>query len=169
MPQGLGLNPGEDMGVCKCLVPSRHGGTLNSCRAASTLGRLLEGEERWVASDHPQGVLPQNWGGTESNRIVTCMMLKPKANDRRKNLTLHRHVFIITDNQVAQLTSTSTTTETLKTLNRKYQRQIHNQGIFYMPHNHMTCVPTNFISRKSIDSSRSRTHNLRFTMRVRYF
>ncbi|GFV71087.1 hypothetical protein TNCV_1662441 [Trichonephila clavipes] len=33
----------------------------------------------------PQGLLPLNWGGTEQNRTVTCMVLKAKANDRRKN------------------------------------------------------------------------------------
>ncbi|GFW97097.1 adipocyte plasma membrane-associated protein [Trichonephila clavipes] len=33
------------MDVCKCIVPSRHGGTLNSCRATSPLVRLVEGEE----------------------------------------------------------------------------------------------------------------------------
>ncbi|GFY36299.1 uncharacterized protein TNCV_3450021 [Trichonephila clavipes] len=43
----LGLNPGEDMDVCKCIVPSWHGGTLNSRRAVSPLVMLLEGEERW--------------------------------------------------------------------------------------------------------------------------
>ncbi|GFV36744.1 uncharacterized protein TNCV_2649881 [Trichonephila clavipes] len=52
----------------KCIVPSRHGGTLNSRRATSPLVRLVEGEEKREASDHPQIVLPQNWGGTESNR-----------------------------------------------------------------------------------------------------
>ncbi|GFY10200.1 uncharacterized protein TNCV_2628791 [Trichonephila clavipes] len=31
----------------------------------------------------PQGVLPLNWGETELNRSVTCMMLKATANDRR--------------------------------------------------------------------------------------
>ncbi|GFU52914.1 uncharacterized protein TNCV_1142211 [Trichonephila clavipes] len=60
VPLGLGSNPGEDMVVCKCTVPSRHGGTLNSRRAASPLVRLVEGKERWEAPDHPQGVLPQN-------------------------------------------------------------------------------------------------------------
>ncbi|GFT40041.1 transmembrane channel-like protein 7 [Trichonephila clavipes] len=30
---GLGSNPGEDMDVCKCIVPLRHGGTLNSHQA----------------------------------------------------------------------------------------------------------------------------------------
>ncbi|GFW04510.1 hypothetical protein TNCV_878791 [Trichonephila clavipes] len=39
---------------------------------------------------HPQGVLSQNWGGTEQNRAVPCMVLKAKANDRRKNLALSR-------------------------------------------------------------------------------
>ncbi|GFV45292.1 hypothetical protein TNCV_2037451, partial [Trichonephila clavipes] len=40
------------MVVCKCIVPSRHRGTLNRHRAASPLVRLVEGEERWEASDH---------------------------------------------------------------------------------------------------------------------
>ncbi|GFY35210.1 hypothetical protein TNCV_5045841 [Trichonephila clavipes] len=48
------------MHVCKCIVPSRHGGTLNSLRAASPLVRLVEGEERWEAPDNSQGVLSQN-------------------------------------------------------------------------------------------------------------
>ncbi|GFW15078.1 uncharacterized protein TNCV_172251 [Trichonephila clavipes] len=64
------------MDVCKCVVPFRHGGTLNSCRAASPLVRLVEGEERREAPDHPQ-----NWGGTELNYTATCMMLKATAND----------------------------------------------------------------------------------------
>ncbi|GFW45286.1 uncharacterized protein TNCV_4733941 [Trichonephila clavipes] len=67
--------------------------TLNSRRAASPLGRLGEGEESWKAPDHPQGVLPQNWGGTEQNRTVTYMVLKAKANDRRKNLAPSRDEF----------------------------------------------------------------------------
>ncbi|GFT25505.1 uncharacterized protein TNCV_3173831 [Trichonephila clavipes] len=65
MSLGLGSNPGEDMDVCKCIVPSLHGGTLNSRRAASPLVRLVEWEESWVAADHSQGVLPQNWDETE--------------------------------------------------------------------------------------------------------
>ncbi|PRD23882.1 UNVERIFIED_CONTAM: hypothetical protein NCL1_45210 [Trichonephila clavipes] len=71
------------MDVCKCLVPSRHGGTLNSCRATSPLVRLVAEKKRWEAPDHPQSVLPQNWGETEINRSVTCMVLKATANDRR--------------------------------------------------------------------------------------
>ncbi|GFV38002.1 uncharacterized protein TNCV_3626221 [Trichonephila clavipes] len=41
----------------KYKMPSRHGGTLNSRRAASPLVRLVEGEERWEAPDHPQRAL----------------------------------------------------------------------------------------------------------------
>ncbi|GFV54359.1 uncharacterized protein TNCV_4585891 [Trichonephila clavipes] len=51
---GLGSNPGEDMDVCKCIVPLQHGGTPNSYRAASPLVWLLEGEERWEAPVHPR-------------------------------------------------------------------------------------------------------------------
>ncbi|GFX20051.1 uncharacterized protein TNCV_1436111 [Trichonephila clavipes] len=71
------------MDVCKCIVPSRHGGTLNSRRAASSLMRLVEGEERWEASDYPEDVLPLKWGGTEPNCTAACMVLKATANDRR--------------------------------------------------------------------------------------
>ncbi|GFW15148.1 hypothetical protein TNCV_172951 [Trichonephila clavipes] len=42
---------GEDMDVYKCIVPSRHGGTLYSRRAASPLVRLVAGDERWEAPD----------------------------------------------------------------------------------------------------------------------
>ncbi|GFX41275.1 uncharacterized protein TNCV_2219731 [Trichonephila clavipes] len=80
---GLGWNPSEDMDVCKCIVLARQGGTLNSRRAASPLMRLVEVEERLEAPDHPQGVLPQNWGETERNCSVACMVLKAMDNDRR--------------------------------------------------------------------------------------
>ncbi|GFT81341.1 transposable element Tc1 transposase [Trichonephila clavipes] len=66
-------------------VPLRHGGTLNSRRAASHFDWLVEGKERWEAPGHLLGFLPLNWGGTEQNRTVTCMVLKAKVNDRRKN------------------------------------------------------------------------------------
>ncbi|GFX57109.1 uncharacterized protein TNCV_2963891 [Trichonephila clavipes] len=71
------------MDVCKRIVSSRHGGTINSRHAASPLVWLVEGEERWETPDHPSGVLPQNRGGNETNRTVTCMVLKATANDRR--------------------------------------------------------------------------------------
>ncbi|GFV49093.1 uncharacterized protein TNCV_236271 [Trichonephila clavipes] len=89
VPLGLGSNPREDMDVCKCIVPSPHGGTLNSRRATSPLVRLVEGEERWEAPDYPQGVLPLNWGKTELNRSVICMVLKATANDRHHLALCH--------------------------------------------------------------------------------
>ncbi|GFV68436.1 hypothetical protein TNCV_3128921 [Trichonephila clavipes] len=65
------------MVVCKCIVPLRQEGTLNSSRAASPLAGLVEGEEggHWL----PPVVSPSKLGGT-----VTYMMLKDKAKDRRK-------------------------------------------------------------------------------------
>ncbi|GFS88508.1 uncharacterized protein TNCV_1461451 [Trichonephila clavipes] len=80
------------MDVCKCIVPSQHGGTLNSRRAVSPLVRLVEGKERWEGPDHPQSVPPQNWGVTELNCFVTCMVLKATGNDRR-NLALCHEEF----------------------------------------------------------------------------
>ncbi|GFX35663.1 uncharacterized protein LOC101238613 [Trichonephila clavipes] len=79
----LGSNPGMD--VCKCILPFRHEGTLNSRRVGSPLVCLMEGEERWDASSYPQGFLPLNSGGTEQNCTVTSMVLKAKANEMRKN------------------------------------------------------------------------------------
>ncbi|GFV22931.1 uncharacterized protein TNCV_2623841 [Trichonephila clavipes] len=67
-------------------MPSLDGGTLNSHQTANPLVSLVEGEEMREALDNPQGVLPQNWGGTEPNRTITCMVLKSTTNDWRKNL-----------------------------------------------------------------------------------
>ncbi|GFU47765.1 uncharacterized protein TNCV_4465131 [Trichonephila clavipes] len=71
VPLGLGLNPGEDVDVCKCIVPSCHGNTLNSRRAACPLVRLVEGKELWEVPDCSQGVLPLNWGEIKLNCSVT--------------------------------------------------------------------------------------------------
>ncbi|GFV37694.1 uncharacterized protein TNCV_2708091 [Trichonephila clavipes] len=72
--KGLGLNPGEGMDVCKCIVPLRHGSTLNSCRVASPLLWLVEGKGELASPDDPQSALPQNWGVTEPP--VTFVVLK---------------------------------------------------------------------------------------------
>ncbi|GFX54256.1 uncharacterized protein TNCV_3823551 [Trichonephila clavipes] len=42
VPLGLSLNPGENMDICKCIVPSQHGCTLNSRRVTSSLVRFGE-------------------------------------------------------------------------------------------------------------------------------
>ncbi|GFT05276.1 hypothetical protein TNCV_123111 [Trichonephila clavipes] len=52
----------------KSSLPSRHGGTLNSHRAASPLMWLVEGVERWEAPDHPQ--VSSLKIGMETNQIV---------------------------------------------------------------------------------------------------
>ncbi|GFX72433.1 cullin-4A [Trichonephila clavipes] len=80
---GLGLNPGEGIDVCKCIVPSRHEGTLNRRRAASPLVRLITGDKRWETLTVPQGVLPHNLGGIELNRTVTCMARKVTVSNER--------------------------------------------------------------------------------------
>ncbi|GFU89064.1 uncharacterized protein TNCV_2895121 [Trichonephila clavipes] len=83
------------MVVCKCTVPLRHGGTLNSRRAANHRVRLVEREERLGPLTIPWGPTPlsKNWDGIEQNRSVNYMVLKAKANDRRKNLTLRNYKF----------------------------------------------------------------------------
>ncbi|GFS73018.1 hypothetical protein TNCV_391381 [Trichonephila clavipes] len=58
------------------------------CDAASPFVRLVEGQERWEAPDPPPGCLPQNWGETELNHSVTCMVPKATANDRRTSSPL---------------------------------------------------------------------------------
>ncbi|GFX11099.1 uncharacterized protein TNCV_4503141 [Trichonephila clavipes] len=77
------------MDVCKCIVPSLHGGVLNSRRGASPLVRLVEREERWESPDHPQVVLPQNWGETKLNHYITCVVLKATANEKRHLALCH--------------------------------------------------------------------------------
>ncbi|GFX00670.1 hypothetical protein TNCV_2236771 [Trichonephila clavipes] len=50
--------------------------------------------ERKVGGPDPTlGDLPQNWGGTDRNRTVPCMVLKAKAKDRRKILALSQDEF----------------------------------------------------------------------------
>ncbi|GFV49398.1 uncharacterized protein TNCV_1265271 [Trichonephila clavipes] len=63
--------------------------TLNSRRAACPLVKLVEREERWEAPDYTQGVLSQNWGETELNRTVSCLLLKATDNDRRHLALCH--------------------------------------------------------------------------------
>ncbi|GFS70436.1 f-box only protein 38 [Trichonephila clavipes] len=60
------------MHVCKCIVPSRHGGTLNSRRATSPLVRLVDGE----------ALCSLKIGVESSQVVVTCMVLKATVNDR---------------------------------------------------------------------------------------
>ncbi|GFV46440.1 hypothetical protein TNCV_3233291 [Trichonephila clavipes] len=94
---GFGPQPGSYKGYLLGAMPSRHEDTLNRRLAASPLVRLVEGGKRWEAPDLPQGALPQNWGGTEKNSTFTCMVLKAKVNDRRKNKPLAAMNFVDLD------------------------------------------------------------------------
>ncbi|GFX86420.1 hypothetical protein TNCV_2563091 [Trichonephila clavipes] len=64
-------------------------GVLAQClhgSGVSLLVRFVDGDERCEAlNPPPRSVLPQNWGGTELNRTVTCRL---KANDRRTSSPL---------------------------------------------------------------------------------
>ncbi|GFW39343.1 uncharacterized protein TNCV_1833281 [Trichonephila clavipes] len=71
---GPGFESRKRHGCCQCM------GVL-SRRVTSPLVRSEL--ERWEETDRPQGVHPQNWGETELNRFVTCMVLRATANDRR--------------------------------------------------------------------------------------
>ncbi|GFU83500.1 secernin-1 [Trichonephila clavipes] len=81
------------MAACKSIVPLRHGGTLNSRRAACPLERLMEGKESLHAEIveveievvSPSIVPSGNFA--QLNRTVTCMVLK--ANDRRTSCPCH--------------------------------------------------------------------------------
>ncbi|GFW72626.1 DENN domain-containing protein 11 [Trichonephila clavipes] len=68
--KGMGSNPGEGLYVCKFIMPLRHGGTLNSSQAVSSLVRLVEGP------DHPQGVLLQNRVEPSQNVLSTVWCSK---------------------------------------------------------------------------------------------
>ncbi|GFW24955.1 uncharacterized protein TNCV_3154581 [Trichonephila clavipes] len=77
------------MDACKCIVPSRNGGTLNSCRAANHLVGWWKGKKGGRSLTTPQGDFPHNWGESELNRSVTCKVLKATANDRRHLALCH--------------------------------------------------------------------------------
>ncbi|GFV61196.1 uncharacterized protein TNCV_499881 [Trichonephila clavipes] len=76
------------MDVCKCIVLSRHGATLNSRRAVSHLVWLVEREERWGLRPPPE-CSRSKLGWTEPNRTATCMVLKATANERRHLALCH--------------------------------------------------------------------------------
>ncbi|GFV71812.1 hypothetical protein TNCV_4868961 [Trichonephila clavipes] len=67
--------------------------TLNGRRVASPLVRLVEGEEKSEAPDHPRVFSLKI--GMESSKIVLspAWCSKAKANDRRRNLAPSREEF----------------------------------------------------------------------------
>ncbi|GFY32331.1 hypothetical protein TNCV_3558391 [Trichonephila clavipes] len=73
------------------IVSLRHEDT--TLRSAKTILRLVERAESLKAPNHPQGALPQNFGGSETNHPVTCIMLKAEGNYMRKKLALRHDEF----------------------------------------------------------------------------
>ncbi|GFX03744.1 hypothetical protein TNCV_2113161 [Trichonephila clavipes] len=74
------------MDVCKCILPSRHGGTLNSRQAASPLMRLVAGVKRWEAPDPPPVSSPSKLGWNRPKSY--CHLYGAKANNRRTSSPL---------------------------------------------------------------------------------
>ncbi|GFY04231.1 hypothetical protein TNCV_1200091 [Trichonephila clavipes] len=83
----------------ECRPSSRVVGDADSCALGPGLesrrkhGCGWKGRREAGGPGHPQSVLPQNWGGSEPDRTATCIVLKAKANDRRKILALSRDEF----------------------------------------------------------------------------
>ncbi|GFY16779.1 hypothetical protein TNCV_4337801 [Trichonephila clavipes] len=85
-----------------CTFASRDFSVFNRVlrrRATSLLVRLVEEEERWEVPDNPQ-----NWGGIEPNRTVTCMVIKAEENDRRKSSPLPSMNFVALDLMLISVT-----------------------------------------------------------------
>ncbi|GFS48284.1 hypothetical protein TNCV_2296661 [Trichonephila clavipes] len=72
----LGSNPVKDVDVSLCIVPSRHGDTLNSCRASSSLMRLVGGP------DPPPGCSPSNLGWNQAKSY--CLQYGAQGYDQRQ-------------------------------------------------------------------------------------
>ncbi|GFU86884.1 hypothetical protein TNCV_81 [Trichonephila clavipes] len=54
-----------------------------ACPSSHKSSHEIGGRGREVGGPNPpQGVLPQNWGETDLNHSVTCMVLKATVNDR---------------------------------------------------------------------------------------
>ncbi|GFU47552.1 hypothetical protein TNCV_2442821 [Trichonephila clavipes] len=70
-------------GVYGAVVPYKIENQYETRPSSCKSSRVVE-EERREAPDHHQGFLPLNWGETEQKRTFTYMVLKAKANDRRK-------------------------------------------------------------------------------------
>ncbi|GFV47194.1 hypothetical protein TNCV_4544861 [Trichonephila clavipes] len=74
--KGLGSNTGEDIDVCKFIMPSQHRSALNSHRAASPLVSLVKGEERRETPDPPLCSLSKLGVKPSKNRFVIYICSK---------------------------------------------------------------------------------------------
>ncbi|GFT18754.1 uncharacterized protein TNCV_1817931 [Trichonephila clavipes] len=75
------LSMNEGKGIGDQSEESRTTGNGGSHNSSPEVGGREK--ERLRLPDHPQSVLPLNWGGTEPNRTVNWMVLKAMVNDRR--------------------------------------------------------------------------------------
>ncbi|GFU16469.1 hypothetical protein TNCV_836441 [Trichonephila clavipes] len=82
VPLGLGSNSGEGMGVCKCIMPLWHGSTLNSSRATNPLLRKGKRSGRALT---PPGYSPSKLGWNLAKIVLSPLVLKSTANDRRES------------------------------------------------------------------------------------
>ncbi|GFU16508.1 hypothetical protein TNCV_836721 [Trichonephila clavipes] len=82
VPLGLGSNSGEGMGVCKCIMPLWHGSTLNSSRATNPLLRKGKRSGRVLT---PPGYSPSKLGWNLAKIVLSPLVLKSTANDRRES------------------------------------------------------------------------------------
>ncbi|GFV24783.1 hypothetical protein TNCV_882511 [Trichonephila clavipes] len=87
---GLGSNPEEAMDVCKCIVLLWYGDILSSCRVASPLVRLVEGEERYGTLTSLRRI---NWyrvhekcGAHLSSRLLPHSLRHPESAVKTSNL-----------------------------------------------------------------------------------
>ncbi|GFX20443.1 hypothetical protein TNCV_3488011 [Trichonephila clavipes] len=76
------------MDVCKCIVPSQHGGTLNSHRVESPLVRLVTGNDRWEAPDPPPGCPPTKLGWNRAKLYCHMYGAQGYGSDRRTSSPL---------------------------------------------------------------------------------
>ncbi|GFX85388.1 hypothetical protein TNCV_3715621 [Trichonephila clavipes] len=90
---GEGPNSRKDLAAYPVLWLVTLTAVLNGLGSNPVEGMDWKGKKGVKLLITPQSVLPQNWGGTEQNRTVTSMVLKAKANDRRKNLALRHDEF----------------------------------------------------------------------------
>ncbi|GFU29199.1 hypothetical protein TNCV_278131 [Trichonephila clavipes] len=101
------------MDTCKCIVPLRYGGTLNSRRAASPLVWLMEEVEKWEAPDHPKVCSLKI--GVETSQIVLshvwCSKLRLTTGDlkhlRSPDLNPIENVWMHLDTEVRERNVTS--------------------------------------------------------------
>ncbi|GFT39011.1 putative transposase [Trichonephila clavipes] len=84
----VGSNPGRGMGVCKCIMPSRHGGTLNIRRAASPLVGLRRGSAFVILCIGPNSIGSLIQKAITTEIIYAAESRKPNGGSLNQPVTL---------------------------------------------------------------------------------